>query len=50
MALQSGRLFEALRAGVVVAERPRIYPLLEAARAHADLEGRLTTGSLILIP
>jgi NADPH2:quinone reductase len=50
MALQSGRLFEALRTGAVVAERPRIYPLLEAARAHADLEGRLTTGSLILIP
>jgi NADPH:quinone reductase-like Zn-dependent oxidoreductase len=50
MALQSGRLFEALRTGVVVAERPRVYPLLEAARAHADLEGRMTTGSLILIP
>jgi NADPH:quinone reductase len=50
MALQSGRLFDALRTGAVVAERPRVYPLLEAARAHADLEGRTTTGSLILIP
>jgi NADPH:quinone reductase-like Zn-dependent oxidoreductase len=50
MALQSGRLFEALRTGAVVAERPRVYPLLEAARAHADLEGRRTTGSLVLIP
>jgi NADPH:quinone reductase len=50
MALQSGRLFEALRTGAVIAERPRIYPLLDAARAHADLEGRMTTGSLVLIP
>jgi NADPH2:quinone reductase len=50
MSLQSGRLFEALRTGAVVAERPKVYPLIEAARAHADLEGRMTTGSLILIP
>ena len=50
MALQSGRLFDALRSGAVIAERPRAYPLSEAARAHADLEGRRTTGSLILIP
>ena len=49
MALQSRRLFEALRAGSVVAERPRTYPLSNAAAAHADLEGRRTTGSLILI-
>jgi len=26
------------------------YPLAEAARAHADLEGRRTTGKLLLIP
>lgn len=26
------------------------YPLAEAARAHADLEARATTGSLLLIP
>ena len=49
MALQSGRLFDALRSGAVIAERPRRYPLAEAARAHADLEGRRTTRSLILI-
>ena len=36
--------------GAVVAERPRAYPLANAAAAHADLEGRRTTGSLILIP
>jgi NADPH2:quinone reductase len=49
MALQTGRLFGALGSGAVIAERPRMYPLGEAARAHADLEGRRTTGSLILI-
>ncbi len=27
-----------------------IYPLAEAARAHADLEGRKTTGKLLLRP
>ncbi len=50
MSLQTGRLFDALRSGAVVAERPRIYQLTSAAAAHADLEGRRTTGSLILAP
>jgi NADPH:quinone reductase-like Zn-dependent oxidoreductase len=50
MITQSGRLFDALRSGAVVAERPRVYPLADAPTAHADLEGRRTTGSLILIP
>ncbi|MGB0808125.1 MAG: zinc-binding dehydrogenase, partial [bacterium] len=26
------------------------YPLREVAQAHADLEGRRTTGSTVLIP
>jgi len=26
------------------------YPLAEAARAHADMESRRTTGKLLLIP
>jgi NADPH2:quinone reductase len=26
------------------------YPLTEAQRAHRDLEGRKTTGKLLLIP
>ena len=26
------------------------YPLREAPRAHADLEARRTTGSIVLIP
>ena len=47
---QTDRLFAALRAGDVVAERPSLYPLAEAGRAHADLEGRRTTGALVLVP
>ncbi|TIU52611.1 MAG: quinone oxidoreductase, partial [Mesorhizobium sp.] len=27
-----------------------IYPLAEAAQAHADMESRATTGKLLLIP
>jgi len=27
-----------------------IYPLADAAHAHRDLEGRKTTGKLLLIP
>ena len=48
--LQSGRLFAALRAGVLVAEPPMRYALTQARDAHADLEGRRTTGALVLIP
>ena len=47
---QADRLFAALRSGVFVAERPRLYALTEARGAHADLEGRRTTGALVLIP
>jgi NADPH2:quinone reductase len=28
----------------------KVYPLRDAAQAHRDLEGRGTTGKLILIP
>jgi NADPH2:quinone reductase len=28
----------------------KVYPLAEAAQAHRDLEGRKTTGKLLLIP
>lgn len=47
---QTARLFSALRTGAVVAAAPRVYPLREAARAHADLEGRRTTGAIVLAP
>jgi NADPH2:quinone reductase len=48
--LQSHRLFEALASGAVVADQPRVYPLADVRRAHADLEGRATAGALVLIP
>jgi NADPH2:quinone reductase len=46
----SGALFEVVREGVVRIEISQTYPLAEAARAHEDLEGRRTTGSIVLIP
>jgi NADPH2:quinone reductase len=48
--LQAQRLFQGLASGAVVADQPRVYPLADVRRAHADLEGRTTTGSLVLIP
>ena len=50
LATQSTRLFAALRTGAVVATPPRLYPLADAAKAHADLEGRKTTGAVVLLP
>lgn len=43
-------LFDAvLRDGVKI-EIGQTYPLQDAAKAHADLEARMTTGSTVLIP
>ena len=36
--------------GVLDAEPRHRYPLAEAARCHADLEGRRTVGSIVLEP
>ncbi|MBI3607502.1 MAG: quinone oxidoreductase [Nitrospirae bacterium] len=43
-------LFGVVRSGSVKVEIRQTYPLREAARAHADLEARKTTGSTVLIP
>ena len=43
-------LFEVVRSGAVKIEVNHRYPLKDAAKAHAALEGRKTTGSIILIP
>lgn len=45
-------LFEVLAQGAVQVAPPRIYPLAGAgaAEAHADLEARRTTGSVVLRP
>ncbi len=43
-------LFDVVRRGAVKVEIRQTYPLREAARAHADLEARKTSGSTVLIP
>lgn len=43
-------VFDAVAAGTLNIRIGARYPLAEAARAHSDLEGRRTTGSVILVP
>lgn len=48
---QSAATFAAaVRAGHVTARVDRRYALADVARAHADLQGRRTTGAAILVP
>lgn len=46
----AAELFAVVQSGAVRIEINQRYPLAEAARAHADLEARRTTGSSLLIP
>jgi NADPH2:quinone reductase len=43
-------LFAVVRSGSVRVNVSRRYPLAEAGQAHRDLEGRRTTGSVVLLP
>jgi NADPH2:quinone reductase len=43
-------LFEVIGEGKVKIAVNQTYPLVEATRAHHDLESRLTTGSTVLLP
>ncbi|KAJ6837002.1 uncharacterized protein M6B38_324125 [Iris pallida] len=43
-------VFSNVASGVLRVRINHTYPLSEAARAHADLEGRKTSGSIVLIP
>jgi NADPH2:quinone reductase len=43
-------LFEVVAAGIVKVDISERAPLAEAARVHRDLEGRKTTGSVVLMP
>ncbi|MBI4184005.1 MAG: quinone oxidoreductase [Proteobacteria bacterium] len=45
----AGALFEVVKKGAVKIEINQTYPLKDAARAHADLEARKTTGSTVLV-
>jgi NADPH2:quinone reductase len=47
---RAGELLDAISEGVVQITVGGQYPLAEAARAHSDLQGRKTTGSIVLVP
>jgi NADPH2:quinone reductase len=48
--LRAGAVLNAVAEGVLHVRLEHTYPLADAAHAHRDLEGRLTTGKLLLIP
>lgn len=48
--LSTSRLFDVVKSGAVKIHIGQTYPLREAARAHAALESRRTTGSTVLVP
>jgi len=43
-------LFDVVSSGKVKIETTKRYKLADAAQAHRDLEGRKTTGSIVLVP
>ena len=43
-------LFDVVKSGQVKIETTKRYKLADAAQAHRDLEGRKTTGSIVLLP
>jgi NADPH2:quinone reductase len=47
---RSGAVFGMLASGQLRLRIEHIYPLADAERAHRDLEGRKTTGKLLLMP
>ena len=47
---RSGDVFSMMAAGKLKLRIEHTYPLAEAQRAHRELEGRKTTGKLLLIP
>ncbi|MFI9502906.1 quinone oxidoreductase family protein [Nocardia sp. NPDC052566] len=47
---RAGDIFDAIAGGSLHIRIGATYPLAEAAQAHRDLEGRKTTGSIVLLP
>ena len=47
---RTNQLFDAITTGTVEVTVSAHYPLKDAARAHRDLEGRRTVGSVVLTP
>ncbi|SFT02192.1 quinone oxidoreductase family protein [Mucilaginibacter polytrichastri] len=50
IALAVTGIFNLVREGILDVQKPTVYALADAAKAHADLESRKTTGSIILKP
>ena len=50
IAMRSGEVFAAIGAGSLKIAISKRFPLQEAAEAHRQLEGRQTTGKLLLLP
>jgi len=46
----AGELFGLMQSGAIKVAIEQRYPLADAARAHADLAARRTTGSCVLVP
>jgi NADPH2:quinone reductase len=44
------RLFDWIAEGRLKVRIDGVYPLAKAARAHADMASRATTGKLLLVP
>jgi NADPH2:quinone reductase len=49
-AWRAGELLDAIADGSITVTVGGHYPLAEARRAHEDLQGRKTTGSIVLLP
>ncbi|WP_425444490.1 zinc-binding dehydrogenase [Streptomyces alboverticillatus] len=47
---RTGEVFDLILSGRLTPRVTGRYPLAEAARAHADIESRRTTGKLLLLP
>jgi NADPH2:quinone reductase len=50
LAARAGDVFSWIADGSLTVRIHDRYPLAEAARAHSDLQGRRTTGKLLLVP
>lgn len=50
LAWRAGEVLDAVRAGTLTLRIGATYPLADASRAHEDLQGRRTTGKLLLLP
>jgi NADPH:quinone reductase len=46
----ANQLFRLMKQGVIKVKANHMYPLKDAWRAHADVESRKTTGSIVLVP